>query len=270
MLLNSGIIRRGALLVTVCAATSVGAQPVREGASEIVSRVEVLPRYNQWSLVEPELRPALKAAVRLPRKQREHLVREGSAAQRGVAIFIAEQQQDIKALLSYAHLLEDKETTLPFAAATAGIGQYAEHEQTVGEYLTATYLEWFGVNVDGSLKRFERLFDDETNPDHFVRPWIVRLRRAKDSPLQAARIRKQIDRLPDEVRWAVLTLGYKDSLYTLDDARAALSKIPQPIREAILSGADLLPTEPTFRMNDGASRRFLIEECRKLLNDARP
>lgn len=270
MITGKGIIRCGILSAVVFAVGSADAQPTEADVDELVSRITVLPRYNQWGLIEPELRAELREAVRVSPDQRQRLVRKGTAAQRAVGIFVADQQGDIAALLSYADLLDDHEPTLPFAQPTAGPDQYAQRQQTVGQYLSAAYLEWFGVDVDASPTRFKCLFGDLGDPNHLVHPWIVRLRRAAGSAQQAAQLRKQINALPEEVRWAVLALGYKSSVYTLEETRKQLTKLSPATREAIDAGANLLPDEPLFRMNGGAFRRVLCEQFRRLVNAPQP
>jgi len=270
MFTSSNIGRYGTLLAVAFAAASANAQSLKTNADQLVSKITVLPRYNQWTLIEPELRPALKKAVRMTPAQREHLVRSGTPAERGIGIFVADQQGDIAALLSYADLLVDRESTLPFAQPTAHVGQHAQRDQTVGEYLTAAYVEWFGVDVDSSPARFKRLLADVSDPDRLVRPWIVRLRRAAGDAKQTAQLKKDINALPEEVRWAVLTLGYKNSLYTVAEARRLLASLSRPTRQAIVGGTNLLPDEPLFRMNDGALWRLTLAECRKLLNAPQP
>lgn len=262
--------RYGTLLAVAFAAASANAQLSETDVDQLVSKITVLPRYNQWVLIEPELRPALRQTVQITPAQREHLVRNGTPAERGIGIFVADQQGDIAALLSYADLLVDRERTLPFALPTAHDGQYARRDQTVAEYLTAAYLEWFGVDVDSAPTRFKRLLGDVSDPDRLVRPWIVRLRRAASDAKQTAQLKKDVNALPEEVRWAVLTLGYKNSLYTVAEARGLLASMSRPTREAIVGGTNLLPEEPLFRMNDGALWRVTLAECRKLLNAPAP
>lgn len=273
---SRSIIGHGAQLVAALVVTATYAQSVRRLAPQrvdartISAQLEVLPRHNQWSLVEPELRPALEAATRLSTRERERLVRSDDPRERGIGIFVTEQQGDLAALLACADLLDDHALTCPYAANTAAVGQYARHEQTVSQYLTATYLEWFGVDIDGSPARFKRLFGEDLDPEHLVRPWIVRLQRARDSAALTTRIKRQIEMLPDEVRWAVVTLAYQSSLYTAEQARGVLATLARPTRAAILDGAELLPEEPLFLTNDGTWRRVALEECRKLLNPPRP
>ena len=270
MFTAGNVIRYGTLLAVAFAAASADAQALKTNTDQPVSKITVLPRYNQWTLIEPELRPALKKAVRMAPAQRERLVRSGTPAERGIGIFVADQQGDIAALLSYADLLEDRELTLPFALPTAGVGQHAQRDQTVGEYLTAAYVEWFGVDVDSSPARFKRLFADVSDPDRLVWPWIVRLRRAASDAKQTAQLKKDINALPEDVRWAVLTLGYKNSVYTREEARRLLANLSRVTRAAIVAGVNLLLDEPLFRRNDGALRRVALEECRKLLNAPQP
>ncbi len=270
MLIRRRVFQCGVLLSTVFAVSGAAAQAPEPDLDEIVSQIKVLPRYNQWQLIEPALRSGLEAAARLPREQRERLLRADNAARRGIGIFIAGRQGDVAALLSYANLLDDREATLPFALPTAGVDQYAQRDQTVGDYLSATYLEWFGVDVDRSPARFKRLFGGLGDPNHLVHPWIVRLRRAAGNAKQTAQLKQQISALPEEVRWAVLTLGYQNSVYTLAEARELLAKLSPTLRKALGDGDTLLPDEPLFRMNHGAMRRVVREQFQRLVSASQP
>jgi hypothetical protein len=69
--------------------------------------LQVVPRAHQWSLVAPELRPALQQAVQLSPEIVERLAR-GDARQRGIAIFIADQQGDVARLLALAQADADE------------------------------------------------------------------------------------------------------------------------------------------------------------------
>jgi hypothetical protein len=270
VLIRKRVFQCSVLLSTVFAASGAAAQAPEPDLDEIVSQIKVLPRYNQWQLIEPALRSGLEAAARMPREQRERLVRAGNAGRRGIGIFVAGRQGDVAALLSYANLLDDREATLPFALPTAGVDQYAQRDQTVGDYLSATYLEWFGVDVDGSPARFKRLFGGLGDPNHLVYPWIVRLRRAASDTTKTAQLKQQIGVLPEQVRWAVLTLGYQNSVYTLEEARGLLAKLSPTLREALDDGDTLLPEEPLFRMNDGAMRRAVRDQFQRLVSTSQP
>jgi hypothetical protein len=114
------------------------------------------------------------------------------------------------------------------------------------------------------------LLGNVSDPDRLVRPWTVRLRRAARDAKQTAELRKDVNTLPEDVRWAVLTLGCKHSVYTVAEARELLASLSRPTRQAIVAGTNLLPDEPLFRMNDGAFCRVTLEECRKLLNAPAP
>ena len=254
-------------LIILCA-TTLSAQTAGPDLDPQLAKVSVLPRYNQWTLVDPDLRPALKSVTTLTAEQRDALAASENADHRGIAIFIADQQGDIAALLSYARLLEDDALTLPYALPTAGVDQYAGGPQTVGEYLSAAYLEWFGVDVDHSAKRFKRFkryIGKVEDPTRLVKPWIVRLRRAAQDVKKTAELKKQIATLPDDVRWAVITLGYKDSVYTQAQARDLLTQLPQSTRQAIVRRENILPNEPLFKINRGALRRVLLDESQTLI-----
>lgn len=247
------------------ALAAVGASAENNGASDAVAQITVLPRHNQWSLIDPDQRQALRNIVKMPAGDPASLTRQGDPRQRGVGIFIAEQQGNLELLLSIAHLLDDDEPTIPYALPTAMPEEYATQAQTVAEYLSSVYLEWFGVDVDRSARKFEELFGDVTDSSRLVRPWIVHLRRARDDSQATARIKQLVTQLPEEVRWAVVTLGYSNGLYTEPEARTILSKLSGPVKDAIQSDERLLPEEPLFRMNAGTYRTLALERCQRLL-----
>lgn len=233
---------------------------------EVLDRIEVVPRGNQWTLIPPEARPALRQVVAMTSAQRDALVQSKDARLRGIGLFVAEQQGDIAFLLSLSHLLDDRTPTVPYARPVAHEGGYAQANQTVADYLSSIYAVWFGVDVDKSRKRFDKLIGRVADPKHLVRPWIVRLRRAGDDKDKVAALKTQVATLPEDVRWAVLTLGYKNSLYTPDEARTALNTLSADTRDALQGRQDLLPDEPLFRVNDGLFRKTLLTDCRRLLN----
>ncbi len=257
------IMRCSALLVATWAVVVAVAQPADPRA--ISAEINVLPRANQWFLVEPQARAALEQLVNLPARDRDQLIRQGDARQRGIGLFIADRQGDIALLLKLAPLLQDNEQTLPYAAPVADVGNYDVLPQTVGDYLSSIYLHWFGVDVDGSARRFERLFGDVSDPAHLVHPWIVRLRRAQGDAPATAQLKQQIARLPEEVRWAVLTLGHTNSLYTLEEARDGLAQLSPAMRTRLANQDDVLPGEPLFKVNEGAYRQLTLHACRQLL-----
>ncbi len=250
----------------VVALATVSASGHTSDTAEAISQVTVVPRHNQWSLIDPQKRQALSEIVGMPAADRDRLIQQGDARERGIGIFIAEQQGDVELLLSLAHMLADREPTVPYALATALPGDYANEDQTVAEYLSSVYLEWFGVDVDQSAKRFDELLGAVTDPSRLVRPWIVRLRRARGDAQATAQIRQRIRKLPEEVRWAVVTLGYCNSLYTEPEARALLAELSKTIQDAIQSDKGLLPEEPLFRMNAGTYRKLALGKCQRLLS----
>lgn len=263
---NVAITFRGAVLALILATMSASAQSI--DTNKTVAKITVLPRYNEWFLIQAEGRARLEAVIRISADERDRLIREGSARERGIGIFVAEQQGDIGLLLSLADLLEDKEPTIPYALPTASAGEYAHDDQTVGEYLSSVYLEWFGVDVDASRKTHEELFGAIRDPARLVHPWIVKLRRARNDALLTGDIKEQISALPAELRWAVLTLGYKNSLYRLEEARKQLLGLPGAIRQSIRNRHNPLETEPLFRVNGGEYGAIVLEECQAILQSS--
>jgi hypothetical protein len=237
-----------------------------DSASDAVAQIAVVPRHNQWSLIDPDQHQALRNIIKTPTADRDRLIRLGDARERGIGIFIAEQQGDLDLLLSIAHLLDDGEPTIPYALPTAMPEEYATQTQTVAEYLTSVYLEWFGVDVDRSVEKFAELFGNVTDSSRLVRPWIVRLRRARDDSQATTQIKELVTQLPEDVRWAVVTLGYYNGFYTEPESRTILSKLSAPIKNAIQGEERLLPEEPLFRMNAGRYRTLALEHCQRLLS----
>ncbi len=264
MKINRHIMRSGILVVMLAVALSAAAQTSE--AVQAVSEVSLVPRHNQWSLIHPDERPALLAVIKMSAADRDQLIQSGDARQRGIGLFIAEQQGDVAGLLSVSHLLADEEQTVSYAQAVADVGGYAQAQQTVGGYLSQIYLDWFGVEVDRSQKRFERYFGGVTDPDHLAYPWVVRLRRARADAARQAQIKESIGKLPEDVRWAVVTLGHVNGLYTEAEAQSLLAALSPATQAAIQNRDDLLPDEPLFRMNRGTHRKLITERCRHLLN----
>ena len=261
------LMRCGAALAV--ALVTMGASAQTPSALTAVAQVDVVPRHHQWSLIAPEARPALEQLVQMSSADLDRLLTEGDARQRGIGLFIAEQQGDLTRLLALAHWLDDNKRTVAYALPVAQVGEYAHDSQTVGEYLDSIYREWFGVDVDTSRKRFEKFFGDVSEPEHLVRPWIVRLRRAQADAAKVAEIKQRISALPEDVRWAVVTSGYTSSVYSEAEARAILSNLSEPTRSAIEARAELLPDEPLFRMNHGTHRKLLLRESQRLLASPR-
>lgn len=233
--------------------------------ADTLALVTAVPRSHQWSLVDAEQRQVLSNLLGMPAAERNLLIQEGDARERGIGIFVTEQQGDLELLLSLAPLLADEELTVPYALPTAMPGEHAIQDQTVGEYLSSVYLEWFGVDVDRSAKRFDELLGGVGDPSLLVRPWIVRLRRAQGDDQAMMRVKNSIADLPERVRWAVVTLGYCNSLYTEPEARSLLSELSEGTQDSILNESVLLPDEPLFRANAGSLRELVLSECRRLL-----
>ncbi len=245
-----------ALALTMRAAPAYASDP-----AEAVARVRAVPRHNQWTLVDPEQRTLLTNIIQMPAAQRDQLLRSDDARLRGIGIFIAEQQGDLATLLSLSHLVADNTPTVPFAVPLAQPGDYRVRDQTVAAYLTTVYLEWFGVDVDKSQERFDDLLGRvKDQPQDLVQPWIVRLRRAQPDAQAVAKLKERVAELPEGVRWAVITLGYSNSLYTKAEARALLATLSDKTREALRTHATLPPNEPLFRsgmsFRDAALRQY--------------
>jgi hypothetical protein len=212
-----------------------------------LAAVQVVPRQNQWMLVESQQRAVLKKVVQMSAAERDRPLKSADARFRGIGIFIAEQQGDLPTLLGLSNLLTDEAVTVPFAAPVAQVGEFRTREQTVADYLTSVYLEWFGVDVDQSKERFdEALGPVKDAPQNLVQPWIVRLRRARSDERAVAEIKAEISKLPEETRWAVVTLGYNSSLYTKAEARSLLAGLSDKTREMLRAHATLPANEPLF------------------------
>jgi len=230
-----------------------------------IGEIDAVPRAHQWSLIPPVDRPVLKAVIKMKKVDRDALVVEGDARQRGIGLFIADQQGDVAALLAWEHLLDDKELTVPFALPLAQPEKYDSGDQTVSEYLNSIYHDWLGVNIDCSRKRFAKLIGEIDEPQHLVNPWIVRLRRVHGDEKRTESLKKEIEQLPEEVRWAVITIGWCNSLYSEEDARRLLADVSPELREQIRSGDSILIEEPLFRASS-SYRDAVLEKCCRLMD----
>lgn len=239
--------------------------------SKLVDRIngiKVIARANQWSLILPDNHPVLKEVIKLKKAARDQLVNEGDAQQRGIGLFIADQQGDIAALLAWEELLDDKELTVSYALPLAQPEEYAAGEQTVSEYLNSIYHDWIGVDVDGSRKRFAKLIGEIDKPELLIHPWIVKLKRARGDAKVTKSLKNEIEKLPEEVRWAVITIGWCDSLYIKDEAQKLLAGTSPVLRKQIQSddsGIMNLSEEPMFRASS-AYYSAVINKCRLLLD----
>ncbi len=219
-----------------------------EDHNALVAQVQVLPRHNQWTLVDPAQQPVLRGLLDMPGAERQALLESSDARLRGIGIFVAEQQGDLETLLSLSAWLTDDRPTAPYALPLAQPGAYTSRPQGLGEYLTTVYQEWCGVDVDRSRERFAELLEPmQTQAQLMVHPWVVRLRRAAQDPAALQAVKAQVAALPEEVRWAVVTLGHQDSRYTREEARALLGALSAPVRAQLQSRAVLPQHEPLFR-----------------------
>lgn len=263
-----------AALLTALCTMNVSAQtqtPAESfGVDAMTIGIGVMPRANQWELVPPEQRSGLRELVKLNAEQRERLAKSDSARSRGLAVFIADQQGDLAALLSYAPMLEDGRATVPYALPTSGVDEYAQGEQTVAEYLSSAYLHWFGVDVDCSLARFRENFGEQPDATGFVKPWIVRLRRADKDGARVAEVKRRIQALPEDIRWAAFALGYQESVYTAREARDGLRQLSAELRQALAAGTVEMRAEPYLRMNEGLMGNLLGSHARELLAETKP
>lgn len=255
-------------LAGLAAVLTAALAPARaDDPAAALADVRVVPRPNQWSLVDPAQRGVLRELAALPVAQRDRLLRSDDARLRGIGIFIAEQQGDVAALLSLPRLLSDDAATVPCAAPVAHVGEYRTQEQTVADYLTSVYLEWFGVDVDKSRERFiELLGPMKDRPGELVLPWVVRLRRAKTDERATKTIKEQIGALPEQVRWAVVTLGYSESLYAKADSRALLAALSEQTLQMVRARDKLLPDEPLFRASS-SFRDAVLGQYEQLMSD---
>lgn len=263
-----------AALAAATFATDVSAQTQAQsgsfGVDAMILSIGVMPRCNQWSLVPPAQREGLRWLLQMTAEQRERVAKSDEARWRGLAIFIADQQGDLAALLSYAPMLEDGRATVPYALPTSGVDEYAQGEQTVAEYLSSAYLHWFGVDVDCSLARFRENFGEQPDPTGFVKPWIVRLRRADKDGAKVAEVKRRIQTLPEDLRWAVFALGYQESVYTAREARDGLRHLSAEMRQALAAGTVEMRAEPYLTMNEGLMGNLLRSHARELLAETKP
>jgi hypothetical protein len=247
--------------VSIHAAAAIAAPLTRDAVIDAAADITVVAHSDHWTLVPSEQRNALDELrdAEVDARTIESLARSLDPMHRGLAILLADQRGDVETMLRLSFLLEDDALTIPRAAPTAGVGEYAALPQTVGEYLSATYHHWFGVDVDGSPRRFARTLAPVAEPDHLVRPWIVRLLRARGDAKQTDQLREQIAELPDDVQAAVIALGHRMSLFTTEDARQRLA----PLAAAV----NRLPatTDPMLTQGEGELAALVHREATALI-----
>ncbi len=208
-----------------------------------VEDVRALPRWNQWVLLDPDSRALLRCLVRrVDREVRNRLVQEGTPEARAVAVFLADQQEDVAFLAASCDLLDDQRETLPYPLPAAWPGTQVYHPQTVSEYTTQVILEWFGLDVDGSRIRCESGLAGR--PERFVRPWLVRFVRHQGDREQVRAIEAQVHRLPGEVAAVISLLAFENGVLSEDEVCARWATLPDEVRDQVQFQSDLLVSDP--------------------------
>ncbi len=210
-----------------------------------VEHVKAIPRWHQWSLLDPGSRKTLQCLVtRSSVQQRERLVWHGTARERGLGLFLADQQQDVAALFSYCPLLQDERDTLPYALPVASVGATAVQRQTVSAYLNTLYLEWVGVDMDGDRSRCEDYLGRVPDPEHLVRPWVVRLLRAGGDQYTLSRWQRAVARLPEMEQGVIILLAAGDDLLDAQTSCRNWLRLSPVARDGLLAGALAVLDDP--------------------------
>lgn len=268
--------------------------------NETLMKIEVLPTEWVWSIYReaPEQAAILLNLADMPTHQRERLLASTDARDRGVGIFVVAQQGDWRRLLEINDLLDDDGITLPDRkpVANARVSRSLTTEpQTVGQLLSKTYAQWFGIPV-GSVEEFrDSKLSLIREPGYCVQPWIERLHWARQLGLwkpttgeikdqvrtNINNVKSQIAELPEEVRWAIITEAAAfgrssgkevDQYYGEQEARDVLRSLP-PILKAEIRGATVeLTFDPVLYYEGNYTERGkkLMQAAAKLLEEPSP
>ncbi|MCA9292311.1 MAG: hypothetical protein KDA20_00695 [Phycisphaerales bacterium] len=223
-----------------------------------------LPRgaLAQWQSVPVDERPILAEACTIEDDQLNQMLENGTAEERGLALFVLDQRGDIARLLELHALLDDARMSIPSSDVNGVHNTYAFKRQSIAGQLSNIYHAWFGV-VPHDVAEFEALIG-EADPDTFVTVWVWRLYRARtdsvyalhmpqyisslDIPESAAidseSVLEEVKQLPADLRWVVACAAYSLEVgtYDLDSKRAVLTTIidKKLATELVVSAAEEL------------------------------
>lgn len=206
-----------------------------------------LPRgaLAQWQSVPVDERPILAAACAIEDHQLDQMLDQGTAEERGLALFVLDQRGDIERLMELCELLDDARMTIPSTDVNGVNNTYSCKRQSIAGQVSNIYHTWFGV-VPHDIAEFEALIGD-ADPDTFVTVWVWRLYRATTDPVYVQHMPRYIsgldipesaviDRnsvleavkhLPADLRWVVACVAYSLEVgtYDLESKRAVLKTI---------------------------------------------
>jgi hypothetical protein len=227
---------------------------------------------NASIVLGEDLRTSLTQLLRISEPQYQMLAASDDGRDLTIATFVGWQREDSLGMLRLADRhVEDKRAAIPFAGASARPGLARPAPQTVGSYIDAVLKSWFGPTVGGSHERFAMLFgqppfDDEAART-FTQPWIARLRRARMSldPVTERLVKERIENLAIESRAVIVALASEQDLYSPEEVRSVMLRIPDSIDQQIMGTDGDLPFDPLFRGDVGEfQRQRLANACRAL------
>jgi hypothetical protein len=242
--------------------------PARDDTVNISVRmtgITELPRFGRLDLLDKTSEAALRHLDPMTTRDLVQLVRHGNPIEIGFGIFAASQARNVAALLSFHPLLDDDELTLPYPLPVAFLEQHATHTQTISEYLSATYLEWFGIDVDGSSARFHDYFSAVYNADHLTKPWILRMQNCGTDSSCLSNVISRINELPNLVQGYIALLAYRESIFSVGMTQSRLCKLGKDTVQALEFPGNLESLDPMLQANDGMMAESLARLCRNLL-----
>ncbi len=216
--------------------------------------VKALPHPAYMDLLTDEEREALDHLLSISDEQLDILLNSDDPRKIGLGVHVVSTRGDLRRLLELAPLLEDRRPTVPIMhhaqaqpipATPPNKGHYNTYQTTVAKFLAYEYGLWFGASISiptpeqeedlrrrfgpsmggySAMGQFERTLGKVEDPELMVHPWIRRLRRATSygTPEQLEAVKKQVQRLPPELRWAVLASAHTEFRHV--DARSGYTK----------------------------------------------
>lgn len=198
----------------------------------------------------------------------ETLIASDDPLQRGAAIFVLNYRGDFRRLWALSDWLDDERPTLPASVgAHRDPGTYPRIQQTVGKYLGEMYVKWFGASKSSS-KAFQKYFQGIDDPGLLVRPWVnqlLRQHRPSGEPakshaaVEMPRIKAEINKLPDSLRWAVIVDAYiyNVDVYTKEEAAQALKPLKHLRGTLPDQPGQKIAGDPTFPADGEMAKRLV-------------
>lgn len=258
--------------------------------------VKALPHPAYMNLFTDDEREALDRLLSISDEQLDILLNSDDPRKIGLRIHVVDARGDLRRLLELAPLLEDDRATVPMMAliqpepssillTPPNKGDYNTYQTTVAKFLAGEYALWFGRSIVihtpeqeevlrgrfgpsmggyGAMGQFERTLGKVEDPELMVHPWIRRLRRAASygTPKQLEAVKEQVQRLPPELRWAVLASAHTEfrfagasSGYTKNELVDEFRRLPPALRQA--------PAEQLAASTDPTLTKEWLDEMRR-------